>query len=86
MSKIKKNVDRLTAKPPPSDFKWSELKSVLEHLGYEELKGSGSRRKFVHRKTKALIICHEPHPQPEVDKGCIAQVVRHLKDNGFIGD
>ncbi len=48
------------------------------------LKNSGSRRKFVHSKTKALIICHAPHPSPDVDKGCIVDVVAHLEANGFI--
>lgn len=84
MSKHQKALDRICAKPPAANIKWNELKAVLEHLGYEMLKNSGSRRKFVHTKTKALIICHEPHPSPDVDKGCIADVAAHLADNGFI--
>jgi len=27
---------------------------------------------------------HLPDPSPNVDKGCIADVVEHLKSNGFI--
>ena len=65
-------------------MKWQELKAVLEHLGYALLKNTGSRRKFYHGGKKALIICHEPHPTPNVDKGCIADVVEHLRANGFI--
>lgn len=84
MSKHQKALDRLTAKPPPADFKWSELKGLLERLGYEMLANSGSRRKFVHRGTKALIICHEPHPSPDVDKACLADIVDHLAQNGLI--
>lgn len=84
MSKARKAIDRLCAKPPPSDFKWEELKTLLERLGYKMLSGKGSRRKFFHEKTKALIICHQPHPTPNVDKGCIANVVDHLRQNGFI--
>jgi predicted RNA binding protein YcfA (HicA-like mRNA interferase family) len=84
MSKHQKALERLRAKPPAADIKWNELKTVLEHLGYEMLKNNGSRRKFVHRGTKALIICHEPHPSPDVDKGCIVDVVAHLEANGFI--
>ena len=84
MSKHQKALDRICAKPPAANIKWNELKAVLEHLGYEMLKNSGSRRKFVHTKTKALIICHEPHPSPDVDKGCISDVAAHLKNNGFI--
>lgn len=84
MSKHKKALDRLRAKPPAADIKWDELKAVLEHLGYEMLKNSGSRRKFVHTKTKDLIICHEPHPSPDVGKACITDVVAHLEANGLI--
>ena len=84
MSKHQKALERLCATPPASDIKWQELKGVLEHLGYTMLKNSGSRRKFFHHEKKALIICHQPHPSPNVDKGCIADVIEHLKTNGFI--
>ena len=84
MSKQQKALIRLCAIPPPVDFKWAELKTVLEHLGYAMLTNSGSRRKFVHSVSQAVIICHEPHPSPNVDRGCVVDVVRHLKDNGLI--
>lgn len=84
MSKHQKALLELCSVPPPSDIKWSELKGVLEHLGYVMLNKSGSRRKFFHREKNALISCHEPHPSPDVDKGCIADVIDHLKTHGFI--
>lgn len=84
MSKHQKALAKLCSTPPAADIKWDELKAVLEHLGYEMLKNSGSRRKFVHPVKKAVIICHEPHPSPEVDKACIKDVVAHLKANSFI--
>jgi len=84
MTKHRKALEKLCAKPPASNIKWAELKSALEHLGYEMLKNSGSRRKFFHPAKNALIICHEPHPSPNVDKGCIADVAEHLKTHGFI--
>lgn len=84
MSKHQKALDRLSARPPPADFKWEELKALLEHLGYKMLNNSGSRRKFFHEGKQALIICHQPHPAPNVDKGCIVDVVEHLRANGFI--
>lgn len=84
MSKHQKALLKLCSDPPPSDIKWSELKGVLEHLGYVMLNKSGSRRKFFHREKNALISCHEPHPSPDVDKGCIADVIDHLKTHGFI--
>lgn len=84
MAKHRKALEKLCATPLRSDIKWDELKSALEHLGYTMLKGSGSRRKFFHQGKNALIICHAPHPSPDVDKGCIADVIEHLKANGFI--
>jgi predicted RNA binding protein YcfA (HicA-like mRNA interferase family) len=84
MSKHQKALDKLCATPPPADIKWQDLKAVLEHLGYVLLKNTGSRRKFYHEEKKALIICHEPHPTPNVDKGCVADVVEHLRAKGFI--
>lgn len=84
MAKHQKALDKLCAQPPSADIKWSELKGVLEHLGYTLLTGKGSRRKFFHKGKNALIICHQPHPSPDVDKGCIADVVEHLKTFGFI--
>lgn len=84
MSTYKKTLGKLSRTPTPSDVKWDDLKSTLEHLGYDMLKGGGSRRKFYHKDKNALIICHEPHPSPDIDKGCIADVVEHLKIHGFI--
>ncbi|CAG1012174.1 hypothetical protein BURK2_04456 [Burkholderiales bacterium] len=84
MAKHRKALEKLCATPPSVDIKWDELKGVLEHLGYTMLKGSGSRRKFYHQAKNALIICHMPHPSPDVDKACIADVIDHLKANGFI--
>lgn len=72
--------------PPASDITWKELQAALEGLGYQQIKGSGSRRKFFHKEKKALIICHEPHPRPTVDKGCVVSVAEHLRAYGFIKD
>lgn len=84
MSKHQKALERLCSSPPAASIKWQELKGVLEHLGYKMLKGSGSRRKFFHLEKNDLIICHQPHPSPNVDKACVTDVIEHLKANGFI--
>lgn len=84
MSKHEKNLAKLLASPPPSDFKWDDLVSILKHLGYKPINNSGSRRKFHHKDRDLLIACHEPHPNPNVDKGCIVDVVEHLQTNGVI--
>ncbi len=84
MAKHTKALRKLCSEPLPADLRWDELVSVLEHLGYEMLEGKGSRRKFFHCGKNALIICHAPHPSPHVDKGCIADIVAHLKTYEFI--
>jgi predicted RNA binding protein YcfA (HicA-like mRNA interferase family) len=83
---VHQSTGKLCTKPPPADLKWDELRAILEHLGYRLLKGAGSRRKFYHEQKDALIICHCPHPSPNVDKGCVADVVAHLKKHGFISE
>lgn len=87
MSRFQKALDKLLQVPPPANLSWSELVTILEHFGYAKLKPGktgGSRRKFYHKEKDALISCHEPHPQPDVDRNCIRDVVDHLRDNGFI--
>jgi predicted RNA binding protein YcfA (HicA-like mRNA interferase family) len=84
MSKLEKALERLCREPTPADLKWSELVSVLISLGYKEINGNGSRKKFFNEDKNALICCHRPHPNPEVDKGCIVDVVKHLRDHKLI--
>lgn len=84
MAKHQKTLERMQRKPPPSDVRWDDLQALLKHLGYAAINNDGSRRKFYNKEMDALIICHKPHPNPEVDKGCIVDVVEHLKANGLI--
>ena len=87
MSKHEKTLTKLSAKPTPADIKWDDLTAALKYLGYEPVKKGktgGSRRKFYHKEKNALISCHAPHPLPDVDKGCIDDVVENLKSYGFI--
>ena len=84
MSAHKKTLAKLVQKPPPADIKWQALQGALESLGYVMLNNDGSRRKFYHKEKDALICCHRPHPSPDVDKGCIADVAEHLIANGFV--
>jgi predicted RNA binding protein YcfA (HicA-like mRNA interferase family) len=59
MSTIEKLIARFTNKP--RDFSWQELTRLLNHFGYEEIAGGGSRRKFIHYEKQHPIILHEPH-------------------------
>ena len=84
MSKHQKALEKICTSPTPADIKWKDLQTVLDRLGYKMLKNSGSRRKFYHEGKDALFICHQPHPSPNVDKGCIADLAEHLKAYGFV--
>lgn len=84
MSKHAKTLNKLSAQPTPTDIKWNDLKGALESLGYKEMTGDGSRRKFVFSATKEVIHLHKPHPQPEVKQYVIRYVVEQLKLHGRI--
>lgn len=75
--------DKLKLRPPPSDVRWDELVALLESYGYKKLNGKGSRRKFHEPHSDALIICHEPHPSPVMDKGAIVAIDEHLGNRGL---
>jgi len=82
MSKFEKAKDRL--KSEPKDFKWSELRTVLIHLGFKEIQGSGSRVKF-HDKDKGLVCSfHKPHPNPDMKSYAVREALAFLIDNGYI--
>ncbi|WP_286937783.1 MULTISPECIES: type II toxin-antitoxin system HicA family toxin [unclassified Pseudoalteromonas] len=84
MGKQEKLRNRLLSKP--KDFTWSEMNSLLSNLGFELLKGSGSRRKFVHNETKTIIIIHEPHPDNILKRYIIEQVTTKLVEMELINN
>ena len=85
MSKHSKTLEKLLRSPTPSDIRWSDLVSLMSSFGYLVLNGNGSRRKFFHPETKHILICHEPHPGPHVQKYAIEQIVQGLTQQGLIG-
>lgn len=82
MSKLKKALARLTTRP--KDFTWGELQTIMRHFDYQEKKGSGSGRKFIHRTTKVVVSLHEPHPKPVMKLYAVDIIIEHLKEEGFI--
>ncbi|MBD5178610.1 MAG: type II toxin-antitoxin system HicA family toxin [Bacteroides sp.] len=79
MSKFQKLVERLLKKP--TDFEYSEARTILLHLGFEELsKGrtSGSRVEFV--KDDKSILMHKPHPSGILKQYQIAQLIDVLTE------
>lgn len=70
----------------PKDFSWDELITLLNYLGYEEVKKGktgGSRRKFSHKQA-ALINLHEPHPQKILKSYVVNQIIELLQEEKLI--
>lgn len=87
MAKIDALLDKLCAKPTQANFRFADLRKVMSHFGYlESNKGatSGSRVKFYHPETQAILLLHKPHPRDEMAKAAIDSVVKFLADHGHI--
>jgi hypothetical protein len=82
MRKHEKLLERL--RNQPKDFRWQELTTLLNGLGYEEEKGSGSRRKFFNPKTGVSISLHQPHPRKELKSYQVKDVLDHLRQEGLL--
>lgn len=85
MSKREKMINRLLK--IPSDFKYDELSSLLNNLGYiEDNRGrtSGSRVAFIQSETGQIIRLHKPHPGNILKRYQIEQLVEELKRQGVI--
>ena len=79
MGKVEKLIKKLKSKP--KGFTWDELKKVLAHYGYKEVKKKGktggSRRKFVNDSAD-IISLHEPHPEKTIKTYVVKQIIEHL--------
>jgi hypothetical protein len=84
MSQIDKLLTRLVRTPAPRDFTWQQLVKVMTHFGYEELEGSGSRKKFVNLRTKHKVLLHKRHPDSTLIGPQIEDIIDALKSQGYI--
>jgi hypothetical protein len=80
MSKTEKLIIRLLSQP--KDFTYSELKTVLAFLGYDEVQGAGSRVCFQSKTHKIKL--HKPHPGSILKKYQIGLIIDELKNEGLI--
>ena len=82
MGKHEKLLHRLRSKP--RDFTWNEVQRLLAGFGYEEEAGSGSRRKFINRRSGVVIAMHQPHPGNELKSYQVSELLSHLKEEGYL--
>jgi hypothetical protein len=78
MSRFEKALVRLLARP--KDFTWRELQMIMNHLGYTETRGSGSRRKFVRSGVRLPLILHEPHPDGILKRYAVDRAINHINE------
>jgi len=81
MSTVEKLILRFSIRP--RDFSWEELTRLLNHFGYMQIKGSGSRRKFVHENRQPIIL-HQPHPKRILKTYQMNQIYETLKEEQLI--
>ncbi len=85
MSKKEKLAIRFKSKP--TDFTYSELRTLLSGLGYKEDnngKTSGSRVTFIHLETNHIISLHKPHPGNILKRYQINLIVDELLKNELL--
>lgn len=83
MSTLEKLKDRV--RHIPKDFTYEEARRLLISLGYKEInkgKTSGSRVRFYRETDGVFIDLHRPHPQKEMKKYAVEQLVEKLKEFG----
>lgn len=83
MSKLEKAKKRILARPV--DYTYTEAKYLLGKMGFEEYnkgKTSGSRVRFFREYDNKVILLHKPHPEDEMDRGAVAELVEYLKEIG----
>ena len=77
MARAHKTLERLLSKP--RDFTWDELATLMAHLGYDLKTTGGSSRKFIHGKTRATLMMHEPHPARVLKMYQVQDALRFLR-------
>ena len=81
MSQIEKLIEKLKSKPV--DFEYSELKRIMEHFGYGEKEGAGSRKRFIDNDGNTLTL-HKPYKPPRLMPYQIKEIVEHLEGRKLI--
>jgi hypothetical protein len=82
VSKLQKSLRRLLSKP--TDFRWSELKTLMDGFEYEMKTTGGSGRKFTKPGTASSFVIHEPHPQSILKAYQVREFIDYLRQEGKI--
>ena len=80
MSKKEKLLQKL--RHANSTFAWTDLRTLLSQLGFEQYERAGSRVVFMHKDTKHSLHLHKPHPENHIKGGALKAVKHYLTDRG----
>jgi hypothetical protein len=70
-------LERILARPTPSDIRWEEIESLMGALGVSMYERSGSRVHLV--KGAESIVIHRPHPRPEVRRDTVRDIAEFIE-------
>ena len=62
------------------DLTYPELRTLLEHLGYREIQGQGSRVSFYYEHLDDMLDLHKPHPGNELKLYQVRLVQQKLRE------
>jgi hypothetical protein len=78
MGKHDRTLRAVFTTPTPSNIRWSDVESLLRHLGAEISEGSGSRVRIALRGVRAVF--HRPHPRKEANQSTVRDVRSFLSE------
>ena len=79
-SKQRKTLKKIFTLPTPNDILWTDIESLLKHIGCVIEYNKGSRMTF--KKDKEMIFIHRPHPQKQTPPETIKEIKNFLEDTG----
>lgn len=71
-SKHARTLRSIFAHPSSGRIRWTDIETLLSHLGAELSEGRGSRVRVSLNGVRAVF--HRPHPRPTTDKGAVRSV------------
>jgi hypothetical protein len=77
-----RTLQAIFADPVRAGIRWSDVESMLRHVGAQISEGRGSRVRIALAGIRAVF--HRPHPRKEADKGAVKSLRRFLSEAGVV--
>ena len=68
----------------PKDFTFDEMVTLLSYFGYTQKQGKGSAVKFIKDNSNEVINFHKPHPNGNLKRYVLEQVIEKLNKEGLL--